>query len=568
VNGPYRTFRLVSAFAWLRTRRYLERNEGASLAIVIGAMFALAVGALVFNVARMMLLIAAADVDLAGVMPDSNTAVLAFFCVVGAAIALFVAIGRANDVLFGRSDLDWALILPLDARGVGLARTAEVAVAAIASLVLVIMPACFALADVTGPWYVAVAGPLMLPAVAAVIASLAILFSAVIGRLAATSRARELGGLVGSLVGAGVWWLMVSRSGGTAIALEPFANDLMGALSSRWTAAFELLALPLLWPALVLGYLAEGRVPLALALSVAGAVSSAGVTWWLSAAGGRAYLRALARSSGGGRRAARRVAGEERGRAVLPARFRVLGALVRRDLAILTRSPRLWQILTMPIVQLSFVLIGRQRLANVLSGDWLLSAGIVSLFAAVVPSTLGLMYLGVEGRAFYHVSALPVGPHARVVSKTAVLALPGAAIGIVASLLLAGGQGTTADALRMPLMAVTASVTMAAVSIMASVGDTNFEAEHLKQLQSPATGCATGILMAMGALVCYLVLRAARDLGARVGLMPGVGDTVGVILLAAVLLLAVVPGCLRSAAKSLDARSRGAPPVAWFTWEG
>lgn len=558
MNGPFRTFRLLWDLAWLRARRGRQLVQGDDRAVfrdLVVAIGSLILFVVQYNLARAMFLAVAVDPNAIGMLTSAPEGVLAALLALSGGLGLVLGVFRANDVLFMRSDLDWMMGLPLNRRGIVLARAAETALGTIGPVVITSAPAMSAYAVQYGAWHALALYPLFLIALSALTSATAILVSILVGRLATTTRAREAIELVGSLLFAALYMLSMFRSpAGSAGLVDTAARGLAAALRSPAAVFAAALAAPVAWPALGLYFIANGPVSAGVLVVLVGLSGTAGVVWLLSIAGAGAYARGLGLSSARRRRATRAAAGRTAARS-MSVGAGVLPALMRRDWAILTRSPRLWQPIAMPLAWAVYVLISRPRFLD--ASDFLMPA-FAAAAAAMVAGTLSMMSFGVEGSSFYHVSTLPLSPHSRVVSKVLVFALPPTVMGLVfAGVFVLRGTGTVADLLRAAVLVVTAAVTITAVGVMMTVGDTNFDAVNPRLRQTAESGCLSTLLIGVLLVSAYLVLKASQHIGLRLGLTAGAADACGIVLVAAVCLGGLVPAAVRNAAAAVRARGRG-----------
>lgn|GEM_PF-3485263 len=573
MRGPLRTFRVLWDLTWLRIRRdwqVAQSNDRAVVRVLLTAAVSLVMAVLLYGLARSMFLLVAADRDAIGLLTSAPEGVLAIFLALGGGLGFMLGVSHANDALYLRSDLDWLMGLPLDRRGVVLARAGEIFLSVLGPVAVLSFPATLAYARSCGAWYSLAAYPLVLVSISAFVSTAAMLAMTLVGRLASTARAREALGLFGSVLGALLYLLLLLRKPtAPANLVDSLAEGLVKILDRPGTAVAAAVALPVVWPALAMRFITSGPVSTGLAIAVTGIAATAGAVWLLSIAAAGAYARGLGLSSAGRRRSRPRRTAPARTAAAAsgasPGRAGVLPALIRRDWAILTRSPRLWQPMTMPLVWVIYILAIRP--AGLGGADSLVRAALAALMPAIAGSTLSTMSLGVEGNSFYHLSTLPVSPHSRVTSKVLVFALPPALIGLVVVGVLFREAGTALDLLRAVLLVVTAAVTMTAVGLMTTAPDTNFEAVNPGQWQSGSAGCLSMLLTGLIVAMAFLLLTASRGLGRWLGVARSVSDTLGVVVLAIVCLGVIVPGAMRTAAAAVRARARGeVPPSLNLNW--
>lgn len=567
VNGPRKTFRLLWDFAWLRSRRNWQtaRNDDKQVFgfLFMGLMVSVTM-VFLYRLAFGMMEVVVFELDPAGLLPSAPEGVLGFFLALGGGVALFMGLSRANDVLYLRSDISWAMALPLDRRGVVLARVAETAVGVVGLVAVVSVPSLVAYVVLFSAWYVLALLPVVVVALALLGSAVGVLAVIMAGRLAASSRWREVAGLLGSIAGAMLYFLLWTRLPTAGGMVDTLARSLVEVVGSPRTAIPALALLPVAWPALAIRFISWGPVSTGVLILAAGVSGTAATVWGLSVAGARAYARGL--GQGATARPRRRAVAISRPRAE-SSRERlgggVLGALVRRDWAILTRSPRLWQAMAMPIAWIVYWMVMRDPF---LSGDYLLMGGLGALASSVTAGTLAQMSFGIEGVSFYHLATLPVSPLSRVISKVLVFTLPAAVVGLALVLVMYRGGGSAADLLRAAALVITASITMVAATVMLTVGDTNFEATNPGQMHNASTGCLPMFLLGIVMIVAYLILLASRDIGRRVGVAPGVASTIGVVLVAAFCLGLIVPASLRNAAEAVKSRGRGVSLPSILTW--
>lgn len=569
VNGPLRSFRLLWDLAWLRSRRnwqLAQKDDKAILGTVFMALMVLVVTAVQYQLAYTLLELVEGNLDPMGMLSSAPESVLAIFLALGGGLALLLGVFRANDVLYLRSDLGWAMALPVDRRGVVLARVAETALGVAGPVALMSGPSMLAYVSLYHAWYILALCPLFIVGLSALGSTAAMLVMILAGGMAPTSRRREAVGLIGSIAGALMYLFFMLRSQMGGNLVETLARGLAGILAGPAAALAAAAALPFVWPALAVRFISWGPVSTGMVVLAAGISGTAVAVWATVAAGAGAYARGLGRSgSANARRLTKPPASRHRAamskvpvRAV-PVQAGALGALARRDWAILTRSPRLWQPMAMPLAWVVYMMVSRPPFP---SGDPLIMGALAALAAAVSAGMLAQMSFGAEGGSFFHLSTLPLSPLSRVTSKALVFALPAAAVGLILAGVLLRGAGTPADLLRAAALIITAALTMTSVTLALTVGDTNFEPEKLGQMQSAETGCLSMLLTGGIVALAYVVLMASRDLGRRLGAAPGTAATLGVAVVAAICFGAIIPAALRKAADAVRARGRGASPQA------
>jgi len=566
-NSAGRSFLLLCDLAWLRVRkqwRALPADPRAQGQVVMMAIMLCFLAVIQHMMARAAFQLA--DVGAEGVAIGSPEGVLSVFLLLGAAFGLMTGVNRAVDVLYLRMDLDWTMVLPLERRGIMLARLAEVSLAVAGPVAFLSVPSMVAYAVTYRALYALVLWPLSLGAVSAAGGVVAVLLASATAGVGRSTRSRETWGLIASIAGALIWVLFMSRtSQGPGGMIDLLAQGIVTAMGRPGVGIVAMIALPFTWPALAMRLVACGYVAAGVGVAAVAAGASATAVWLTALACGRAYVRGLGRVSAGRRRlqpsrVARLATGT--GVALQAGRTGLIRALVVRDWAILSRSPRLWQPMAMPIAWVGFTAMSLR--ARMPQGADLLMVGLVgSVAAALSSSVLSALAFGAEGQSFYHLATLPVSPLRRVVSKVAVFSLPPAVLGIAAAVMMQWGRGGLGDYLLAAIVAITASVTLSAVGMLLSIGDTDFAAQNPGQMRPGPAGC-------MGMLVTALVvgsgfgfLMMVRGLGKWFGMALVAADALGVVLLAGVCLGAVVPAVMRNAADVVRARERGEKPPSW-----
>ncbi len=282
VSGPFSTFKLLWDFAWLRMRKGRElakSDERASMQGFWMWIMILIFEFILYSVAGLMYRFAnAGPVAAATVLPPTPAEVTGLFLLMGSAAGLMTGLAQTNDVLYGRSDLGWMMALPLHRSGVVYARVAETGLTVGGLVALFALPASLAYAAVFGAWYAVPLSAVFVLSLTVLVSAAAVLVAAFLGRWASSTRAREIMGLIGSLIGALLYMrVMTARSLELSLP-ESIAQGLSRILGSPAAGVAALFAAPVLWPAAVLHLLAEGRF-------AAGALSLAGGTCASLAAG-------------------------------------------------------------------------------------------------------------------------------------------------------------------------------------------------------------------------------------------------------------------------------------------
>ncbi len=567
MSGPARTFWLLLGFARLRGRRRWQQamsSEWGPFGVVLQAVFAIVIGVLVFSTARTAIRMAGAGAAAGGFAVSSAEGVVAMFLLLGGSLGLVSGIGRAHDALYLRSDLDWLMKLPLNRVGVMLAEVAGTALGVAGQVALVAAPAVLAYAVEFGAWHSIVLCPLFVAALAVFDATASVLLASSLGKLANSIRRREVLGLIGSITGAMLWVLLMTRSqAGPSHLVDSLAQGVGKALENPAAGVIAVLALPLTWPGLALFYLARGGTAPGVLLVLLGVSAAGGAAWLISAAGARSYVRGLGRvgfRAGPARRPpVARIGGASR-RAVT--RTGILGALVARDWAIATRNPRLWQAMAMPLAYAVFLLL-RRPVGLVLTPGSLLPSGIGAGAAAMVAGPVAAMAFGIEGAAFYHLSVLPLPPITRVASKTVVFALPSALLGLVVAYAFLRPAGTPLEYIQASILVVTSAVAVTPLTLSLAVPQTDFESVTPGQSQPGSAGCMSMVVVLLVCSVGYGVLMAGRGIGIWLGLEAVAANLLGTLVLSGLSLGAFAPAVARGAADAVRARGRGQTVSTW-----
>lgn len=563
VNGPLRTLKLLWDLMWLRRRRsgQLVREDERSFWQVFLMWLVIGVGMVMlfsFSCTLFRLVDPASDVGLPPEIAFSAEQGLASFFAIGGFWGLMTGLAQTNDVLYARADLAWAMCLPLDRRGIMYARIAETAMAVIMPVAGFTLPAILAYALVLGAWPALLLAPLFVLGVTLLFSALSVVFSAMAGRWATTARAREIMGLLGSLVGAVLYVKMMTTSQQAGPrGMEVMAKALARFLSSPAAATAALVAAPATWPALALHYLSGGRVFACILTVTVGLGMSAGVAWLVAASVAGTYYRSLGRSGVRAGRAKRR-AGDATGRSGQFRSTRILPALMGRDWAILTRSPRLWQPMMMQLAWVAYMVYTLSRLPFG-TLDPLMSGALGGAVAALLAQVLASMSMGVEGGSFYHLATLPLKPIDRVKSKVVVFGLPPVVLGLSAAVALQRGVPGILWLLWALALALTGATVATSITISNVAANTNFEAVNTKEWhKTPASGFLAMLAVGLLCLIAYIIIKIALSLGEWMQVAPSFARTVAVVLIMAIYMGAIVPPVMRRAAAIVRARELSA----------